>query len=69
MNNLNFLKTDDERLQTEESKNKIQKIKTFIDKLTDVLVSTHSVGCNVEDRPSTTIPDNKQPLEGQATSQ
>jgi hypothetical protein len=37
LNNLKFLKTDDERLQTEESKNKIQKIKTFVDKLTDVL--------------------------------
>jgi hypothetical protein len=34
---LKVLKTDDERLQTEESKNKIQKIKTFVDKLTDVL--------------------------------
>ena len=37
LNNLKFLKPEDQRLQTEESKNKIQKIKTFVDKLTDVL--------------------------------
>ena len=37
LNNLKFLKSDDERLKTNESRDKIKKIKDFVDKLPNVL--------------------------------
>ena len=37
LNNLKFLKSNDERLKTNESIDKIKKIKNFVDKLTSVL--------------------------------